>query len=222
MPHHRFRAPSHPLPPTPPHPRGRLISRRRIALLLALVPLLAQRAAAQLQTPPDLLDLPPSSGPVASLPFALRYGLGAGDKVKVIVFGQNDLTQELEIDSEGRVNMPLLGPVPAAGLTTTQLAERLRQLLDRDFLVKPRVTVDVAAYRPFYILGEVNKPGNYPFTVGLTVRRAIAVAGGYTRRANISSFTVIRVQQGRQTEIDLALDDEILPGDSVTVLRRWL
>jgi len=148
------------------------------------------------------------------------YRLGPGDKVKVTVFGQEKESGTFEIDGSGNMAYPLLGNVPTQGLTVFELQERLRTELDRRFIVNPRVTIEVQTYRPFYIYGEVQKAGSYPFVTGLTVRRAVAIAGGYTRRARYAPVTVVREGTDGPREITLELDMPILPGDTIQVLQR--
>jgi polysaccharide export outer membrane protein len=160
----------------------------------------------------------PGTTPSAS---AIEYVLGSGDRLSMSVFGQPDLTVTVEVDPQGGVTLPLIGPVTAAGRTVKELTEDVRARLDHDFLVNPRVNFEVVNYRPFFILGEVNRPGSYAFVSGLDVRRAVATAGGYTRRANKSEFSVARTVQGRRTETTLTEDDPVQPGDTITVGRRW-
>jgi polysaccharide export outer membrane protein len=148
------------------------------------------------------------------------YRLGPGDKVKVTVFGQQQESGTFEIDGSGNMAYPLLGNVPAQGLTVSELQERLRTELDRKFIVNPRVTIEVQAYRPFYIYGEVQKAGSYPFVTGLTVRRAVAIAGGYTRRARYAPVHVVREAVNGPREIILELDMPVLPGDTIQVMQR--
>lgn len=158
-------------------------------------------------------------GPGAA-PQAAEYRLGAGDRLQVTVFGQPDLSGTFEIGGEGTVALPLLGAVPAGGRTLRELSEDIRVRLDKDYVVNPRVNIEVTNYRPFYILGQVTRPGSYPYVAGLDVRQAIAIAGGYTRRANTSRVIVTRETGGERSEITLSPDDPILPGDTLDVPRR--
>lgn len=148
------------------------------------------------------------------------YRLGPGDKMRVTVFNEPDLSGEFTIDGQGFVRLPLMGQVQAAGLTSFGLESRIAdQLTNGGFLVNPRVSVDVITYRPFYILGEVAKPGEYAYINAMSVPNAIALAGGYTDRA-ITSEIYIR-HQGETKEHELAADEStpILPGDVVRVRR---
>ncbi|MDE2183349.1 MAG: polysaccharide export protein [Alphaproteobacteria bacterium] len=148
------------------------------------------------------------------------YRLGTGDKVKVTVFNETDLSGEFEIDSQGYVRLPLIGAVAAAGLTAYGLETRIAATFqDGGYLVHPRVAVEVTTYRPFYIIGEVNKPGEYPYVNAMSVPNAIALAGGYTDRATTS--TVYVRHQGEANEEDMPADEttRIRPGDVIRVRR---
>lgn len=149
-----------------------------------------------------------------------QYRLSAGDKLSIIVFGQEDVSGEFQIDGGGNITMPLLGQVAAANRTVTQLQSEITAALDKDYIVNPRVSIEVLNYRPFYILGQVNTPGSYPYVSGMDVRQAIAIAGGFTRRARTSTVKVIRETQSGTVEIDAKPDAPILPGDTIEVERR--
>jgi polysaccharide export outer membrane protein len=166
-----------------------------------------------------LQSVSPASG-IAGLDDISAYRLGPGDKVKVSVYGQQQESGTFEVDGSGNMAYPLLGNVPAQGLTVSELQERLRSELDRRFIVNPRVTVEVQSYRPFYIYGEVQKAGSYPFVTGLTVRRAVAIAGGYTRRARYAPVHVVRESAEGPRQISLELDMPVLPGDTIQVMQR--
>jgi polysaccharide export outer membrane protein len=147
------------------------------------------------------------------------YRLGAGDKVKVTVFGQPQESGIFDIDGAGNLTHPLLGSVPAQGVTLADFQERVRASFDR-FIIDPRVTVEVQNYRPFYIYGEVQRAGVYPYAAGLTVRRAVAIAGGYTRRARFAPVTVVREGPDGPQQHRLELDVPVLPGDTIQVMQR--
>ena len=164
------------------------------------------------------------SGGVAQLsaqPVALAdYRLGPGDRLKVTVFGHPQESGEFEIDGSGNLAYPLLGRVPARGKTVPELQEFVRVELDRKFIVDPRVSIEVLNYRPFYIYGEVNRAGSYPFVSGLTIRRAVAIAGGFTRRARREPVVLIREREEGVQQIDSELDVPVLPGDIIEISRR--
>jgi protein involved in polysaccharide export with SLBB domain len=148
------------------------------------------------------------------------YRLDTGDTVRVTVFGETDLSGSFEIDSQGYVRLPLIGPVPAAGLSTYGLETRVAgSLIQGGFLLTPRVNVEVTTYRPFYIIGEVAKPGEYPYVNAMSVPNAIALAGGYTEHA-AESAVYIR-HQGETKGRDAPADEStrIRPGDVVRVER---
>ncbi len=148
------------------------------------------------------------------------YRLGPGDRLKVTIFGHPQESGEFEVDGSGNLAYPLLGRVPARGRTVPEVQETIREELDRRFIVDPRVSIEVLNYRPFYIYGEVNRAGSYPYVSGLTVRRAVAIAGGFTRRARNEPVTVIREEPKGVDKIDSALDSPVLPGDIIEVSRR--
>ncbi|MFN4281754.1 MAG: polysaccharide biosynthesis/export family protein [Alphaproteobacteria bacterium] len=148
------------------------------------------------------------------------YHLGPGDKVKINVFNNPDVSGEAVLDSGGDIAMPLLGQVPAQNLTVTQLQTQIAELLNRQYLVDPKVSVEVLNYRPFFILGEVGRPGSYPYIAGVTVRQAVAIGGGYTRRARTSSVSIVRQTPLGEERIQGAAETLVLPGDTVEVGRR--
>ena len=148
------------------------------------------------------------------------YRLGPGDKLKVTVFDHPRSSGDFELDSLGTISYPLLGRVEARGKTIVELQEFLRSELDKKYIVNPGVSVEVLNYRPFYIYGEVNRAGSYPYVIGLTVRRAVAIAGGFTRRAKEGSAELVREGTEGTTKLTKEIDDNVLPGDIVRVQRR--
>jgi protein involved in polysaccharide export with SLBB domain len=148
------------------------------------------------------------------------YKLGVGDKLRVTVFGEKDLSGDFDVNDQGLVALPLIGTVRVAGETVQQAETLITQRYGKDYLVNPRVTVEVLNYRPFYILGEVQKPGSYPYVNGLTVLNAVALAGGYTPRAN-RSHIVVRRATDPGTEQPIGEDGGVLPGDVVRVPERF-
>jgi protein involved in polysaccharide export with SLBB domain len=149
-----------------------------------------------------------------------RYLLGPGDKLHINVYNEADLTGDFAIDGQGFIRLPLVGQVQAAGQTSTSLEVRIAQAFTGGgFLLTPRVSVEIVAYRPFYIIGEVSKPGEYAYVHAMTVPNAIALAGGYTDRA-VQSAVLVR-RQGDSTEHEFRADENtrILPGDVIRVER---
>jgi protein involved in polysaccharide export with SLBB domain len=149
------------------------------------------------------------------------YMLGPTDRVRVKVYGEPDITGEYEVDANGNVSIPLAGQVRAGGLTTRQLEHSIVSALSKGIVRDPRVNVEMLAYRPFYILGEVKKSGEYPYRVGLTVLDAVATAGGYTYRANEGKVYLRR--SGSTVEEIYPMDAPVLiyPGDNVRVPERY-
>lgn len=149
------------------------------------------------------------------------YRLAPDDKVKITVYGETDLSGEYLVGSDGNVSMPLVGMVPAAGKTLAEFGDGLTQQLADKYLNKPRVSVDIAEYRPFYILGEVNRAGQFPYRVGLTVNAAVATAGGFTYRANHKTVAIKHAGEPGEKRYRLTADLQIMPGDTVRVLERF-
>jgi polysaccharide export outer membrane protein len=152
---------------------------------------------------------------------APEYKLGTGDQLQVSVFGQQDLSGKFEVDGNGNLVLPLIGELHAEGRTVKDVQDAITSELDKNFLVNPKVTVQVLNYRPFYILGEINKPGSYPYVVGLTLRQAVAIAGGYTRRAKTDVAQVIHSGKSSAGASEVGPDDPVLPGDTIEVRRRF-
>lgn len=151
-----------------------------------------------------------------------EYHLGANDKVRVITYGEESLTGEFFIGGAGKVSLPLIGEVQAAGLTIPQFQKEVEKALkDGDFLRDPHVSVEVLTYRPFYILGEVTKPGEYPFTNGLTVLNAVATANGFTYRANQKRVFIKRADSNVEQEFPLTSTLPVAPGDTIRITERY-
>jgi polysaccharide export outer membrane protein len=149
------------------------------------------------------------------------YRLGSGDRLRVIVFGQDNLSNSFSVDGAGDISMPLIGRVRAQGLATAELEHTIEARLRQGFLREPSVSVEVEAYRPFFVLGEVTVAGQYPFIMGMTVQKAIAVAGGFTPRAVESSVDITRVVDGRPATFPAPLSFPLRPGDAITVEERF-
>jgi polysaccharide export outer membrane protein len=159
--------------------------------------------------------------PTLPAPENTAYTLGPGDQIRVITFGEQTLTGQFAVEDSGRVAIPLLGPLPAAGLTTHQFADSVAaQLRDKNLIRNPSVSVEVATYRPIFVLGEVNKPGEYPYRPGMTLLSVVALAGGFTYRAVEDRASVVRPQDGKPTEGRVGRDAPLLPGDVVTIFER--
>jgi polysaccharide export outer membrane protein len=154
-------------------------------------------------------------------PLGPGYLLGPNDRIRLKVFGEGDITGDYEVDSSGYVSVPLAGRVRAAGRTTRQLEEAIAAALSRGLLRDPRVNVEVAIYRPFFILGEVKKAGEYPYKSGLTVLDAVASAGGYTYRANERKVVIRRAGSIVDEIYPLDVPVPIFPGDNIRIPERW-
>jgi polysaccharide export outer membrane protein len=146
------------------------------------------------------------------------YRLNAGDTIRIYVYGESDLTFErLLIGQNGRISYPFLGELTVAGLTAGGVQEKLVAGLKPDYLVDPRISVSIVKYRPFFINGEVKSPGGVDFQPGLTLRKAIALAGGFTDRANRREFLLVSDSDEQRGEVEVGLDYPVQPGDIITV-----
>ena len=148
------------------------------------------------------------------------YRLGAGDRIKISVFNQDDLTGEYSLDGKARFSMPLIGSVDAGELTASELESVLTRKFKPDYLVNPRVYVQVLNYRPYYLIGEVNKTGAFPYVAGMTYLKAIAIAGGFTYRAKKEVVYVIHGNDIEQEEVKVDVDQKVRPGDIIRVAER--
>lgn len=153
--------------------------------------------------------------------FEQPYILGPGDRLRVSVFGQEGVSNSYLVDAAGYVNIALIGPVAARGLTAASLAQAIAARLREGYVREPHVSVEVEAYRPFYILGEVNAPGQYPYQPGMSVETAIAVAGGYSPRADKRNAQLTRAINGAPIKSKVPLQTPLRPGDTVNVPERW-
>jgi polysaccharide biosynthesis/export protein len=149
------------------------------------------------------------------------YTLDAGDRLRITVFGQDGLTNAYVVGATGYIAMPLIGQVMARGLTTDQLSARIAEKLKDGFIREPHVAVEIEAYRPFFILGEVTQPGQYPYVANMTAETAVAIAGGFTPRASRSAVTLTRTVNGQQVRAAVPLNYELRPGDTINVQERW-
>ncbi|HQF30556.1 MAG TPA: polysaccharide biosynthesis/export family protein [Hyphomicrobiales bacterium] len=149
------------------------------------------------------------------------YRLDSGDKLRVSVFGQQELSNTYAVDSSGYVAMPLIGAVPARGLTTQELEASVAARLRTNYIRDPDVTVEVASYRPFFIMGEVKTAGQYPYVAGMTMQTAIAIAGGYSPRANKREVVVTRQFNGEVVHGVVPITYPLRPGDTLFVRERF-
>lgn len=185
-----------------------------IALAATLFAIAAESAHAQSRGTPQASRAEASSD-------AASYVLGPSDRVRVRVYGESDITGDYEVDTNGYVSVPLAGRVKAAGLTTRQLERAIAAALSKGLLRDPRVSIEVANYRPFFILGEVKRAGEYPYKSGLTVLDAVASAGGYTYRANESKVVIRRAGSNVEETHTLDAPVPVFPGDNIRVPERY-
>lgn len=151
----------------------------------------------------------------------IEYRLGSGDRLRVIVFGEDTLSGEYTVDGSGAVSLPLIGEVRAGGLSLREFQRAVEASLREGYLNDPRVSAEVMNFRPFYIMGEVREPGEYPFTSGLTVVNAVATAGGFSYRANTRVVFIKRAGSDREVEYPLTVNTPVQPGDTIRIGERF-
>jgi polysaccharide biosynthesis/export protein len=159
----------------------------------------------------------------ASMPVSrdAAYHLDAGDKLRVVVYGQEGLTNTYAIDAGGSITMPLIGAVPARGRTPAGLASEISAKLRNGYIRDPSVAVEIESYRPFFILGEVAAPGQYPYVPNMSVESAVAIAGGFTPRARRDQVTLTHTDGSGSARFVVPLGAALGPGDTVQVGERW-
>lgn len=149
------------------------------------------------------------------------YKLGAGDKMRIIVFGEPDLSGEFFVDDAGSVDLPLIGDVEAGGATVSEFEQKVVTRFSDGYLRDPKISIEVLNYRPFFIIGEVKSGGEYPYKGGLTVQDAVAIAGGYSYRANERVAFIRRANSDQETRVELSQRVPIFPGDNVRIPERF-
>ena len=157
----------------------------------------------------------------APVQYDASYHLDAGDRLRVVVYGQEGLTNAYAIDAGGSITMPLIGSIPARGRTPAGLAAEISARLRGGFIRDPSVAVEIEAYRPFFILGEVAAPGQYPYVPNMTVESAVAIAGGFSPRARRDSVTVTHTDASGTGRFVVPPGAPLSPGDTVLVGERW-
>ncbi|TKB48198.1 polysaccharide export protein [Ferrimonas sediminicola] len=145
------------------------------------------------------------------------YRLSSGDTISIHVYGEDDLTLQTRLGESGVINYPYLGVIKVKGLTVAELESRIVSGLKGDYLINPSVHISITEYRPFYIYGEVKAPGGYPYQPGLTVERAVALAGGLTERASIKDMTINRILSGQEKSIRVSMSTSVYPDDSILI-----
>lgn len=160
--------------------------------------------------------------PIAAAPAPAAYRLTTGDKVKVTVYNEPDLTGEFQVNDAGNVSFPLAGDIPANGATVSDFQHRLTTKLRKGYVKNPRVSVEISTYRPFNVIGEVKNAGQYPYRPGLTLNDAVAMAGGYTYRANQSTAYIRRADAGGETSVHTDQGGiTVGPGDNIRIPERY-
>ncbi len=149
------------------------------------------------------------------------YRLASGDRLRVIVFGQDNLSNIYAVDGAGRISMPLIDTVEAQGRTTQQLERAIEAKLRAGYLREPKVSVEVDTYRPFFVLGEVTNSGQFPYVNGMTVQTAVAIAGGFTPRGQRSYAEVTRQVEGQLVTASVPITYPVQPGDTIVIKERW-
>lgn len=183
----------------------------RLTILCVAGPFLFLMTACTGERPPLRDPIPTISGP---------YRLDTGDELRVTVYDQANLTNVYKVNQSGAISMPLVGNIAARGATTAQMEARIAAKLAASFLRDPNVSVEVATYRPFFVLGEAEAPGQYPYVPGITAETAIAVAGGFTPRANMEVVRISRTIDGTLYEGRIPVTEPIRPGDTIFVSER--
>lgn len=172
----------------------------------------------------SFLDEPPKPRYVAVPVHAAdlsSYEFAPGDQIRILTLEHKELSVETAVADDGTIEMPLIGTIKVTGLTVSRLRDVVTLALDRDFIVKPKVNVEILKYRPFYVLGEVKSPGSFEYLAGMDVRKAVALAGGYTRRASRDSIEITRPVLGKKRSFPGRKDTRVLPGDVIEIERRW-
>ncbi len=154
-------------------------------------------------------------------PAIADYVLGSGDNLRIIVFGEDSLTGQFTVAGNGRLSFPLIGDVQAAGKTVQQLRDEITTALADGYIKDPKVSAEVMTFRPYYVLGEVEKPGQYPYVSGITVMNAVATAGGFTYRANNHSVFIKKANEIVEHKVPLNDALELAPGDTLRVGERY-
>lgn len=203
--------------------------KKPLSLLLLLAGPVALVGCSDSIIPPEIA-LTPASSKSLSAPGELttasianeEYRLGIGDKVRILVFGEEDLSGEFTIDNRGSVDLPLIGEAPAAGKTIRQLEQEVVARFKQGYLLDPRVSIDVLNYRPFFIQGEIKSAGEYPYKSGITALDAVAIAGGYSYRAKKNLIYIRRAGSGEERAYDPSIARVMVqPGDNIRIPERF-
>ncbi len=191
----------------------------RFAMALAFLALAACGHSSPPAAAPQAVIQPPTMQQDYQPTMAV-YRLGSGDNLRVTVFDETNMTGDYKVDGTGMISLPLIGNVMAGGLTMPELQNSIAQHLSQGYIVNPRVSVQVINYRPFFILGEVNRPNQYPYVEGMKVINAVAMAGGYSYRADEDNMKIIRANDPMRTKQPAEPNTYVLPGDTIEVQER--
>ncbi len=164
---------------------------------------------------------PAPATPVPAAVAASDYRLGVADKVRILVYNEPNLSGEFSVNANGSISFPLIGEIQATGRTSTEIGAEIVKRLSDGYLRDPQVSIDVLTFRPFYILGEVNKPGEYPYETGLTVGKAVATANGYTYRADKKRVYLKRIGEDKEKVYPMSADTLVEPGDTIRIGERF-
>lgn len=189
----------------------------RLRTLLLACCALALAACASSSPKPAAAKAPRQAVSATTPPDLSAYRLGIGDRVRIDVFNEADLSMDATVDPTGRISYPLLGSVNAMRKTARELERDIAQSLAAGYLKSPDVRVTVVQYRPFYVTGQVQRAGSYPFVIGLTVEKALALAGGMTNLASSRQIYILHEDQTADQRIKVGLDAPVLPGDTLVV-----
>jgi polysaccharide export outer membrane protein len=198
------------------------LAQNQLVLPPMLRPAPTQRVVAQpavIAQPMDAQPILPQ--PVVMGPEETGYMLDSGDRLRVVVFGQEGLSASYAVDTGGSITMPLIGSVPARGRTPSEVQQAVAAKLRQGYVREPHVAVEVETYRPFFILGEVTLPGQYPYVANMTVETAVAIAGGYTPRAQKYRVEISRQVGGLTEKRVVSPNYPVRPGDTVQIAERW-
>lgn len=177
--------------------------------------------AAPVPAPAPVAYVAPAPAPTPVAAYDSAYRLDAGDKLRIVVYGQEGLTNSYAVDAGGNITMPLIGAVAARGRTPAELARAIAARLRGGYIREPYVAAEVEQYRPFFILGEVAAPGQYPYVPNMTAESAVAIAGGYTPRAKKTAFKLTRRNEVGAVTAVVPPNVPLQPGDTLVVSERW-
>ncbi|MEL6752571.1 MAG: polysaccharide biosynthesis/export family protein [Pseudomonadota bacterium] len=188
----------------------------RLGLLLFGAAMLAACQSGSVPAGPPITD----DGGATVQQVTEAYRLGNGDDLRVTVFGEPELSGDFQVDGTGAISMPLIGSVQVAGMTLPEFQSEVEGRLRGSFLVNPQVSAEVTNYRPFFILGEVNRPDQYQYSSGLTVMNAVAAAGGFTYRANRREVFIRSAGETEERKVALTTTTQVRPGDTIRIGER--